>query len=61
MGTELFMRLISVMLSRVGFAFFVGGLFFSLMMHNSDNYALLVQSLNDFFVQLFYALLGFEQ
>lgn len=61
MGTELFMRMLSVMLSRVGFAFFVGGLFFSLIMHNSDTYALLVQSMNDFFVQLFYALLGVEK
>lgn len=61
MGTELIMRLISALLSRVGFAFFLGGLVFSLIMHNSHSYAMLIQTTNDFFVQLFYALLGIPQ
>jgi hypothetical protein len=58
MGTELFMRLLSVLLSRVGFSFFLGGLVFSLIMHNSVSYTLLIENMNNFFVQLFYALLG---
>jgi hypothetical protein len=61
MGTELFMRLLSVLLSKVGFAFFLGGLVFSLIMHNSVSYTLLIQNMNDFFVQLYYALLGIQQ
>jgi hypothetical protein len=61
MGTELIMRLISILLSRVGFAFFLGGLVFSLVMHNSHNYSQLISMTNDFFVHLIYALLGIPQ
>ena len=61
MGTELIMRLISVLLSRIGFAFFLGGLVFSLIMHISQSYSELVSTTNDFFVYLVYALLGISQ
>jgi|GEM_PF-5111158 len=58
MGTELTMRLFSILLSRIGFAFFAGGIFFSLLMHNSESYAGWIRTTNDFFVYLIYTVLG---
>jgi hypothetical protein len=57
MITELILRLMSLVLSKQGFAFLVGGIFFSFLMHNSVNYALFITIVNDYVVQVVYNIL----